>query len=631
METGSKDEQSRGLTRHLLLIFGVVLLLRLPFLTQAIQGDDPYYLLGAEHALIDPVHPSHARYIFQGEMVDMRGHPHPPLNAWFLAGLLAVFGDVYETVFHAAYMPFSLLAALGMYLVARRFSPRPLAATLLFVAVPAFVVNGTSLESDLPFLAFWMLAFGLFVNARYVWSVLPLALAAMSAYQAVVAVPILAVYCWLHDRRNGRAWIVAFTPAIVVMLYWAFEKATSGTLPPAVLAGYFQSYGLQQLGNKLKNAAALTAHTGWLVFPALAALAFRSRWPVGLAAAIGGAFIDANPLFWMSFAVGAMVVSWGLSRNTDFLASWILLFYVAALVLFFAGSARYLLPMAAPVAILAAAQNRRWVYGAVAANLILGLSLAWVNYQHWNGYRQFARSVPEAGRVWINGEWGLRFYVEADGGLPLAKTTAVQPGDLIVSSELGFPRPVTAPLALVREEEIRATLPLRLIALGSKSGYSTASLGFRPFDFSSGPIDRVRLEAVLERKPVLSDLPMSAPEARNQIVSGIYQLEDKTRWMSGEALLLLRPPPRPEPLYVTLYIPDIAPARQVTVFLDHAEVAARRFEKPGLYTIMTGPLSGSSVSIVVDKTFSVPGDYRQLGVILSAVGFRPLTDVPAPR
>ena len=27
-------------------------------------------------------------------MVDMRGHPHPPLNIWALAGLLAIVGDI---------------------------------------------------------------------------------------------------------------------------------------------------------------------------------------------------------------------------------------------------------------------------------------------------------------------------------------------------------------------------------------------------------------------------------------------------------------------------------------------------------------------------------------------------------
>ena len=33
------------------------------------------------------------------------------------------------------------------------------------------------------------------------------------------------------------------------------------------------------------------------------------------------------------------------------------------------------------------------------------------------------------------------------------------------------------------------------------------------------------------------------------------------------------------------------------------------------------PGSGSAVTIVADKTFSVPGDSRELGLILSQVGF----------
>ena len=52
-----------------------------------------------------------------------------------------------------------------MWSLARRFSPHPLWATLLFIAVPAFVVNGNSFESDLPFLAFWMAAVALYVAA----------------------------------------------------------------------------------------------------------------------------------------------------------------------------------------------------------------------------------------------------------------------------------------------------------------------------------------------------------------------------------------------------------------------------------------------------------------------------------
>ena len=148
-----------------LAIVALVILLRLPFLNQPIQGDDVYYLYGAEHAQIDPLHPLDTRYMFLGDMVDMRGHPHGPVNSWILAILLAALGDVREIPFHLAYTLFSVIAALAMWSLARRFCERPFFATLLFLAVPAFVVNGNSLEADLPFLAFWMASVALFVRA----------------------------------------------------------------------------------------------------------------------------------------------------------------------------------------------------------------------------------------------------------------------------------------------------------------------------------------------------------------------------------------------------------------------------------------------------------------------------------
>src|SRR3954471_17682866 len=184
--------------RQLLLIAALVLLVRLPFLNQAIQGDDPKYIALAQHAQIEPLHPNHVTYAFEGHLVQMQGHPHPPLNSWALAALLAIFGDMYEVPFHAAYIVFSLIAAFSMLALARRFSSAPVWATLLFIATPAFVVNGNSFESDIPFLAFWMLGFALFFTAteRESWifliaSAVALALAAMTAYQAIVAAPIL--------------------------------------------------------------------------------------------------------------------------------------------------------------------------------------------------------------------------------------------------------------------------------------------------------------------------------------------------------------------------------------------------------------------------------------------------------
>jgi len=641
---------SRGLAAVLLF----VVLLRLPFLDHAIQGDDIYYLAGAEHAQIDPLHPNHARYAFLGRMVQMQGHPHPPLNAWWLALLLALSGDVYEVPYHAAYLAFSLIAAAALWSLARRFTSRPAEAALLALATPAFVVNGNSLEADLPFLAFWLAAAALFLSAvegrsalRLAGSAGAMALAALAAYQALALIPILGLYVWLRARSWRPAWCALATPALTLAAWQLFERLSTGALPAAVLAGVFQSYGLQSPERKLANAAALTAHLGWLLFPPLAAAAFgsgRKAWAAGAAAGLAAALLDPHPLFWVSFAAGVLILI-HLARSAVsavcpgdlFLAAWALMFFAAALVLFFAGSARYLLPAAAPLALLAArrlAERPGWLWTGFLCQLALSLGLARVNYEHWDGYRRFAQALaPEArqARVWINGEWGLRYYLESEGGLPLLEGQAVRPGDLVVSSRLAYPIPYTtgggAP-ALLREQPIRASLPFRLIGLRARSAYSTASFGLRPFDLGRGPIDIVRAEVILERPPALERLPMNSPEAERQIVSGLYQLEqNRFRWMGARATLLLKRAPAAAPLEIVLYLPENAPARRIQVSVDGTPLLEARLPGPGAHTLLTPPVapgpSAASVTIAVDRTFRVPGDQRELGVILAEVGFRP--------
>ncbi len=613
---------------RLLLVLAFALALRLPFLNQAIQGDDVNYLAGAEHAQIDPAHPGHARYAFLGKVVDMRGHPHPPLNAWCLAGLLALAGDVYEIPFHAAYIVFTLVAAAAMWSLARRFSPRPLPATLLFLATPAFVVNGGSLESDLPLTACWMAAAALFVRAvdgrsgrLLAGAAAALALTALAAYQSIVIVPILAAYLWMERRDWRAAWLVVAVPALVLALWQLFERLSTGALPATVLAGYMQSYNLQTIAGKLRNTAALTAHLAWLVFPALAIAASRRMWVAGLAAAAAGAFIDPHPMFWASFGVGVMLLAW-IAGETPFLRAWVLIFFAAALALFFAGSARYLLPLAAPVALLVSRQPRLWA--AFALQLALSLALAVVNYQHWDGYRRFAQTLPAEKRVWVNGEWGLRYYLESEGALPLLEGQAVRPGEIVVSSALAYPIPFTTGggrLESLQRMDITSPLPLRMIGLGARSAWSTATLGLRPFDLSRAVIDRVEASIVVERKPTLEYLPMSAPEADSQIVSGVYKLEEnRYRWMSGRAVFLLKPPAGPTPVEVSLYVPGGAVARRIVISVD-----GLRFERalaPGSQILSTPPVTGANLVLEVDRTFSTPGDQRQLGVILAAVGFR---------
>ena len=586
----------------LALILAVVLLIRLPFLNQAIQGDDVYYLAAAEHAQIEPLDPNHVQYVSIGDRVDLRGFPHPPLNAWFLALLLAAIGDIREVPFHAAYMLFSVIAALAMWSLAKRFSPHPLWATLLFLAVPAFVVNGNSLESDLPFLAFWMAAVACFVAGKWTPAAIAMVLAALCAFQAVFLTPILAVYVWIYRRRERTAWLLTLVAPAALVVFQLLERWHSGALPLAVSAGYMSSYGLQTLANKIPSAAALAVHACFMVFPAL--------------------------------LPGAVLVAWKRrDRETAFLAAWVALFFGGAALLFFAGSARYLLPMAAPVVLLVSRLRVRWLAIGFAAQLALSLALATVNYQHWDGYRRFARQIRAATaghRVYIDGEWGLRYYLEADGGLPLergATGNVLRAGDIVVSSQLAYPIAFTAPTAPIAERAIRATLPLQLIGLEARSGYSTATKGLRPFDISTAPIDIVRAAIVLDRHPTLSYLPMNAPEAPAQIISGLYDVESGAwRWMAGSAVVLLKSPAQPLPIEAVFTIPDRAPARHVELLLDGRVAASETYGGPGAYTLKSPPQSPAgetaTVTLTVDRTFSAPGDRRELGVVVAGMGFR---------
>ena len=616
------------LRRQALIVGLFVLALRVPFLNQAIQGDDVNYLYVAEHAQIDPLHPTHARYVFLGQTWDMRGHPHPPLNGWYLGLLLAIFKDISEIPFHAAYVPFSLIAAFSALALARRFSAHPLAATLLFLATPAFVVNGNSLEADLPLTAFWLLTLALFVTAvdrrspRLLGaSCLAMAIAALFAYQAVLMVPILLLY----SRKWRVGWLAALTAPAVLVAWQLYERFTSGALPAGVFAGYMQSNGLQALDQKLKSAVALTGHLAWVVFPG-----FWLPPLVTIPVAIGAAFYDVNPLFWGSIAVGLGILIWCARNWRDFLAQWILIFFAAALAIFFAGAARYLLPIGLPIAILAARRAKpRWLEAGFGCSLALGIALAIVNYQHWDGYRRFARNMPARGehRVWINGEWGLRYYLEADGGLPLMQGQAVHPGEIVVTSRLGLPLPFTTGggvLTPIAEQMISSPVPVRIVSLHGRSGYSTTAFGLRPFDLSLAPIDQVRAELVVARKPTLSDLPMNAPEAGQQIVSGIYQLENgQWRWMSGTGVVLLKSQDEAAPVVIRFFIPNQAPARRVAVDLDGRRIASQTYAVPGSYALVSAAVKPegdtAQVTITVDKTFSIPGDTRKLGVVLSEV------------
>ena len=479
-------------------------------------------------------------------------------------------------------------------------------ATLLFCAVPAFVVNGNSFEADVPFLAFWMASIALFIAGRFGWCIMAAALASLAAYQAIFLIPVLAAFWWAQRRHGSllavgrkRLLILALlTPLLTLLAVQLFERLSTGALPARVLTGYFTHYDFQALTNKLNSALALSIHLCFIVCPIL--------------------------------IPGAVIAIWRDRRNRDvqFLLAWIALFFAGAVVVFFAGSARYLLPLAAPVALFASRQAPRWLALGFALQLALSLGLAAENYDHWSAYRSLAPTITRLAngrRTWVDGEWGLRYYLEQAGALPLTKAQKLRPTDIVVSSALGHAVPVTDPATTILQVAIRSAIPLRIVGLETRSGFSDGSAGLWPFGVSAGVIDRVTSSVIGERHVTLELLPMDAAEAREQIVSGIYA----DHWMGGSAIVAIKSPSESRKLRLAFYLPNASASasRHITLTLDGGQVASETYTEPGAHVLESSLVrpagSTATVEITVTPTFHSPGDARDLGVVVTSVGFVP--------
>jgi hypothetical protein len=118
---------------------------------------------------------------------------------------------------------------------------------------------------------------------------------------------------------------------------------------------------------------------------------------------------------------------------------------------------------------------------------------------------------------------------------------------------------------------------------------------------------------------------MTAPEAPDQIVSGIFSLEGGYRWMSRSAVVVLKAPAAERQLRVVFTIHPKSLARHVSLLLDGREVASQTYDRPGTYTLTTAPVKAAGpvavVSIEVDRTFTAPPDTRDLGIVLAGIGF----------
>jgi hypothetical protein len=211
----------------------------------------------------------------------------------------------------------------------------------------------------------------------------------------------------------------------------------------------------------------------------------------------------------------------------------------------------------------------------------------------------------------VDDSWGLRYYLEAEGALAIPRDQTFSAGDVVVSRGAHPGRQLLSAL------EIRPAIPLRLFSVDNKSTYSSATGRLWPFEFSNAPVDRVRAELVSERK---AELSWVTPADQQQVLRGLYP----DSWTTTEATVLVKR--APGRLRADFIIHPQSLARNIRLLVDGKAVAEQTLAGPGAYSLsasVDGDSPSIAVTLAVDKTFSVPGDGRQLGILVQGIGFKP--------
>lgn len=468
------------------LIALLVLALTLPFIGQAIHIDAHLYLDWAEQAYTEPWWQHLPDYDYFGVHYDEFHDTHPRLQSLYLNLVWRLAGEASEPALHLAMMPFTVLAAVSMYFLARRFGVNALLATMMMVVAPAFLVNSHLIMTDVPGISFWLTGLVFFIHGvdRGRWWALVLAglfftLTIFTYYQGLSALPLAFLYLFIHRRIRPATVLPLAVPALLFGAYVAAHLARYGQ-PPTFSYPFGLPLDPLSVLRRIRGVTVLIG--GAVLFPVSAiAIFLRPRyatWAVGATMAVaavwaaflylrGSFLVDAIFLLPLLLAAGVAVL-WVFTgslfrtlvsslkgrsgQDRFFLSVWFFgtAFYCAILLPY--PSPRYLIPLIPPMVIVAMKMiEKRWHGGGLATRVIaliilptlaVSLMVAVAEHQRADNNRAEADWVAanlsgEQGQVWFNGGLGFQYYLEQKGmgyRMVTGDGEEIKAGDVIVES-----------------------------------------------------------------------------------------------------------------------------------------------------------------------------------------------------
>jgi len=484
-------------------LYLVLLAALVPFLGKAYHIDDPVLITIADQILMSPLHPYDAIMHF-GDRKKKVGEfaALPPLHGYYLA-LPRAFGPDAEWWLHLWMLPLSLL---GLYGALRLGRGDPLVGAL-WLSSPAVLVSATNLMPDIPVAALTTLGAALFLEEKYAWAGLTLALGGLERFNAAAVLPGLAFYA--VTKRRWRALPSLVLPCAAMAGWLVIHRDTWGVI---------ESLGFQNAGFSQKSLTTLVLLAAVGAFPlSLGVVRLRRReWIVAILAAGASALacwtpaLDAYarprlPVATLGAAGAFILVAhlmravrvWRSQGDPLDLSLWSWMMGALAIPLLYLPSAKFLAVAAAPMALLGArtsALPRKLAWLGAALWIAWSCALNIADLQLANVQRDLAESLVRPGMKFV-GSHGFQWYAQRAGGKPMSVDDPPAPGETLLLLEqagafqlgmMRFPNPSSRRVNI----EVRNTRwPLRTFNFRARAGFYSYSYGPMPYAISSAPLE----------------------------------------------------------------------------------------------------------------------------------------------
>lgn len=532
---------------ELATIIFVSILIVLPFINQAYYIDDDIYL----NAALDYNKSGFDSFLGESEQEGLMFPnyyiTHPLLWPWMLSKAIDFFNSTKESLLHLISIINLLILGFSSLLIAKRFSKKPLIVTLFLLFLPSVVLLSHVMMTDVPTLAFFLLALSLHIEGIERKSITYIIFAGIAAtiasgisYQALFVILLFIFYNIQGKERQFVSYLSSIIPVIFLIIWCIFTWVKIGIPHPFIAFLWGDSVTRNLLLNfSSKLVANINVIGAATIFPFFILLIYsiksHFRKLVFISSVISIATIFAfalkyslaeKAMFFIYFTSGFLILIRvsqlfinsikNKNRQNTFLSFWALSFFIAVVIVMPLGVARYLLPAFLPLIIifvedvLAIFQGKNFNY-IITIGLFLTISWSFLcsiaDYKLSGTYRDFSEGL--GGKLKNKNIWfctdGLKWYMEKEGFKALLfNDKRPKKGDFVIISTEMWPYKVPEIMRraqLIERVKYDTNFPFRTMNLGSHAGFYDHLKGaLLPVSVTRGGLEQFYVYKIISNK-----------------------------------------------------------------------------------------------------------------------------------